>query len=356
MATGWASPKKENVNFARLCRLLVDGGTRVLRDVFDLIHSPSTLHATLHSVPVHSTLKGLRAKRVLSKQQWNKLYPARTRVTSGSFDITLLFVLLRNICGLTPPPTGWDKPPVATDLSREADLARVKYYRNELYGHTTETAVSNSEFEKYWKEISEVLVRLGGPQHNEQIMMLKIRPMDVEEEKYFTKILEDWEQAERSLKTTIENTGKSLATTVKNTGQSLETTVKNTGQSLETTVKNTGQSLETTVKNTGQSLETTVKNTGQSLETTVKNTGQSLETTVKNTGQSLETTVKNTGQSLETTVKNTGQSLETTVKNTGQSLKNTAKKSEKRVLDKLEEMEGKLGMHKVCSFEHYFIR
>ena len=259
MATGWASPKKENVNFGRLCRLLVDGGTRVLRDVFDLIHSPSTLHVTLHSASVHSTLKGLRAKRVLTTQQWNKLYSGSTCVTSTDFDITLLFVLLRNICGLTPPPTGWDKPPVVTDLSREADLARVKYYRNELYGHTTETAISESEFEKYWKEISEVLVRLGGPKHDEQIKMLKIRSMDVEEEKYFTKILEDWEQAERSLKTTIENTGQSLETTVKNTGQSLETTVKNTGQSLETTVKNTGQSLETTVKNTGQSLETTVK-------------------------------------------------------------------------------------------------
>ncbi|XP_031551975.1 uncharacterized protein LOC116289226 isoform X2 [Actinia tenebrosa] len=201
MASSWASPKMENLNFARLCKLLIDGGRRALRDVFDSIHSPRSLYSTLLSTKVHSTLKGLRAKRILNKRQWDRLYPASpsTPVTSADFDITLLLVLLRNICGLTPPPTGWDKLPVATDLSREADLARVKYYRNELYGHITETAVSDSDFEKYWSEISDVLVRLGGPHYKPEIERMKIDTTDPEEEKNFIGALEEWEEMEQRL-------------------------------------------------------------------------------------------------------------------------------------------------------------
>jgi hypothetical protein len=94
MATGWSSSTKDKSNFARLCRLLIDGGTRVLKDVFDSIHSPSTLHSVLNSPAVHTTLTGLRAKRMLTIHQWARLYPSRsTTVTSSSFDITLLFVL-----------------------------------------------------------------------------------------------------------------------------------------------------------------------------------------------------------------------------------------------------------------------
>ncbi|XP_031573583.1 NACHT, LRR and PYD domains-containing protein 4-like [Actinia tenebrosa] len=200
IAARWASFKKEK-EIARQCRLLIDGGTRALKDVFDSIHSPSSLHSTLHSTTVHSTLNGLRTEKILSEQQWDRLYPSSpsTPVTSADFDITLLFVLLRNICGLTPPPTGWDKPPVATDLSREADLARVKYYRNELYGHITETAVSDSDFDKYWSEISDALVRLGGPHYKPEIERMKIDTMDPEQEKNFIGALEEWEEMEQTI-------------------------------------------------------------------------------------------------------------------------------------------------------------
>lgn len=200
MASAWSSCKKENANGARLSRLLIDVGTRALRDVFDSIYSPSSLHSTLLSTAVHSTLKGLRTKRVLNNQQWDRLYPPSksTPVTSENFDITLLFVLLRNVCGLTPPRTGWDKLPLATDLSKEADLARIKYYRNKLYGHITETAVKKSNFEKYWRNISDVLVRLE-PSYKPKIENLKVETIDPEDEKYFCEVLSEWERSEQSL-------------------------------------------------------------------------------------------------------------------------------------------------------------
>lgn len=75
-------------------------------------------------------------RRVLNPTQWGNLYPPiNTTVSSKTFNITLLVVLLRNICSFSPPATGWDALPPATDVSTEADIVRVKYFRNTVYGH-----------------------------------------------------------------------------------------------------------------------------------------------------------------------------------------------------------------------------
>ena len=156
-----ASSSKETTNYARLCRLLVDIGTQALRDAFDAIHSPPNLHADLAGNI--ATLQSLRAKKIINPIQWGKLFPTiPTSVSSRDFDTTLLMVLLRNLCGLTPPLTGWDALPAVTDLSREADIARVKYYRNTVYGHAENASVNDIKFKDYWRDIRDTLARLGG--------------------------------------------------------------------------------------------------------------------------------------------------------------------------------------------------
>ena len=152
---------KETTNYARLCRVLVDVGTCALRDCFDAICAPPTLHTILAAS--HPTLKSLRSRRIINATQWGKLFPAiPASVSSRDFDITLLMTLLRNICGLTPPVTGWDVLPAATDLSREADIARVKYFRNTVYAHAEQASIDDATFNSHWKEIRDTLVRLGG--------------------------------------------------------------------------------------------------------------------------------------------------------------------------------------------------
>ena len=84
---------KETTNYARLCRLLVDVGSQVLRSTFDKIHPPATLHTVLGSTSVHyATLQSLYTgkKKVLNPTQWGKLYPSHSPVSSATFDITLL--------------------------------------------------------------------------------------------------------------------------------------------------------------------------------------------------------------------------------------------------------------------------
>ena len=166
MATATPSPlasSVEKTNGNKLSRLLIDGGTTVLRDIFDYYHPPANLAANLRSRRIFSILTNLWDKGILNDSQWDKLFPPRGRgpPNSKNFDITLLFLLLRNICRLHPPRSGWDKMPPVSDTSFEANLVRIKYYRNDLYGHVTKTDILTRDFDVKWREVSSVLVSLG---------------------------------------------------------------------------------------------------------------------------------------------------------------------------------------------------
>ena len=165
MATARPSPlasSVEKTNGNKLSRLLIDGGTTVLKNIFDYYHPPANLAGNLSSKCIHSILTRLRHRNILNGSQWDKLFPGGGTPNSINFDITFLFLLLTNICGLSPPLSGsWHKMPPASDTSREANLARMKYYRNVLYGHVATTGIQTSVFDVKWKEISSVLVSLG---------------------------------------------------------------------------------------------------------------------------------------------------------------------------------------------------
>ena len=158
------STTDEKANFQRLTRLLMRGGLALLREVFDSIHSPANLPAVLGNSAIKSKLQTLRG-RVLTHPEWNCLYNPSGPGTYGKstdFDISLLCKLLRAICSLTPPATGWDILPNSTDHSLEADLVRIKFYRNKIYGHNRSMEISNADFENLWMEISEALLRIAG--------------------------------------------------------------------------------------------------------------------------------------------------------------------------------------------------
>ena len=166
MATAAPSPlasSVEKTNGNKLSRLLIDGGTTVLRNIFDSHHPPANLAANLSSRHIHPILTRLRHRNILNGVQWDKLFPppGGGPPNSINFDITLLFLLLRNICGLHPPLSGWDRMPPVSDTSFEANLARIKYYRNVLYGHVTTTGIQTPVFDVKWQEVSSVLVSLG---------------------------------------------------------------------------------------------------------------------------------------------------------------------------------------------------
>ena len=172
------------MNFTRLSRLLVDKGTEALRNTFDGIHPPAQ--------SCQSSSKTCLSKlKVINNRQWNLLYPPSGPPDSKTFDVTLLTVLFRNICGF--PKTGWSVMPVDTDRSTKANIVRIKSYRNEVYAHVTSTQVDNATFESLWQKISKALVELNIPQND--VDYLKICPLAPEEE-ILIRVLEDWKLRE----------------------------------------------------------------------------------------------------------------------------------------------------------------
>ena len=173
----------EKANFTRLSRLLVDKGTEALRNTFDSIHSPANLSAVLSS-----NKTSLRKLRVINNSHWDLLHPPSGDPSdSKTFDVTLLAILFRNICGL--PKTGWGVMPLDSDRSLQANIVRIRLLRNEVYAHVTSTQVDNATFEYLWRKISQALVDLKISQKD--IDELKTCPLGPGEEECLRK-LHDW--------------------------------------------------------------------------------------------------------------------------------------------------------------------
>ena len=200
-------------NFHRLIRLLMCGGVRLLKETFDYFHSPTDLPLRLADPAIVNQLKGAR----LSKPEWDCLYPSPGMFgESTDFDITLTFRLLRAICNLTEPLTGWNNLPNSTDHSLEADLVRIKWYRNSVYGHNRTMEMTNSEFLNLWNEISKALLRIAGSISNEKrdewkkaIDDLLNGPLTTEVQGYVDE-LQLWYKKDLDVKDAVEQLGDQL--------------------------------------------------------------------------------------------------------------------------------------------------
>ncbi|XP_046862672.1 uncharacterized protein LOC124456232 [Xenia sp. Carnegie-2017] len=212
-------PKKLKIeeNGSRLSKLLINKGTQALKKTLQFIINlqSSNLKDKLNDPSTKSKLTSLKFK-VISKEQWDLLYPSTGSPDIEKFDISLLTVLLRNICGLTTPHGGWDELPSSSDTSISANIARIKFYRNKVYGHITTTSVNDSEFEYLWQEISKALVGLDIQQT--EIDKLKNAPLTANEANY-TEKLKNWctvaektKEDVESIKNDVEKIKESMST------------------------------------------------------------------------------------------------------------------------------------------------
>ena len=220
-------------NFQRLARLLISGGTTLLREVFDLICPPSNLPTILQNPATEKQLKAAK----LTKPQWDCLYPSPgVYGKSSEFDVTLLFRLLRTICNLIPPVTGWDALPTSTDHSLTADLARIKYFRNSVYGHVNHSMeIADEEFTQLWQEIRDALVGIAGQVSSakktewlEAIDNFLQDPLTAEDERNVEELLR-WYRNDMEVKESIET----LKVTTHEGIKRLEAQQKNTTQEIQ---------------------------------------------------------------------------------------------------------------------------
>ncbi|KAJ8314010.1 hypothetical protein KUTeg_008571 [Tegillarca granosa] len=177
-----------SANFAKLCCLVVDICRDVLWDILVSYIKPCELQNS-----VFSNLKNLK----LHPGQIYKLrsLPEGSLMTSDFFDVSGLYKILRTVCQELPPPTrGWGQMPLAADLTIADDIERINQLRNRIYGHTTTSYVTETDFEFYWKDIRRVVGRIDGEFDKENLFKmrrLKTKFLDVETAKCLKEQLEN---------------------------------------------------------------------------------------------------------------------------------------------------------------------
>ena len=179
---------EETTNGVRLRLLLFDGGTRVLRKFFHSIYPSATLQHTLNNN------RAKLRKLVKFHEQWEMLFPpSGDSPNSKTFDITLLHLLIREICHLKPPSTGWKNMPADHNDSPEANITRINCFRNELF-HCSSTAISNVEFEDKWNKIASSLEALEANVHRKKNEALKNNPIDHDTRRLLEEQAEKWKK------------------------------------------------------------------------------------------------------------------------------------------------------------------
>ena len=188
--------------FCKLCRLIVEGATLVLRRVFDLIVPPQNLHKELQNPEILKALECLKSRRIISVSQWKILFPViPSQVTSTTFDIALLDTLLTDVLRNA---RGWSNLPEIDNFNIMADLKRIKMYRDEIYSYSKKTELWEVEYEEIYKNLSKFLLKRGSQEIESAINDLEKGPIDCQEEmEHYMEVLKKWCDQEHNLPTKV---------------------------------------------------------------------------------------------------------------------------------------------------------
>jgi hypothetical protein len=160
MASSSYAATEQTTNTHRVSRLLMGPCTDQLQDLLRFYIDPSTF-------PVIIKKEKSRLPRLPDSQR-NLILP-KTGVYNGNYtdmDITMLYVLLRNISGIMEHNNGWGEEPEPTDRSVSANIERMRIARNQC-GHSC-AALSNAEFNQIWSTIRASVVDLDLALNNGQ--------------------------------------------------------------------------------------------------------------------------------------------------------------------------------------------
>ena len=146
-------PPEGRTRFCRLSLVIIDELTQILRDLLRNEVHPSQI---LNKVNQLGHLKKLRGDQIAVIRNANTH-------EYQYFDITLLYTLLRNVCQNMPSPSqNWGVPtmPSPNEITVGDDIERIRLIRNNLFGHISEAAISETEFKDYWSIISDICTRM----------------------------------------------------------------------------------------------------------------------------------------------------------------------------------------------------
>ncbi|XP_062593499.1 uncharacterized protein LOC134254977 [Saccostrea cucullata] len=192
---------KETTHAARVSRLLVDPCTDLFRDIL-------RNHVTEIQFPAIILQERNNLNPILNKVQRETLYPKSGTFngTYADFDLSLLYILLRNISGIPPHQKGWAKTPDPLDRSLSANIDRIREIRNTYCGHAARVSLTDVEFNKLWQDLTIIISELesslpgGCTTYTDAAKVIKIVTMDPEQEKKFLDEIDKHHQTTDDLK------------------------------------------------------------------------------------------------------------------------------------------------------------
>ncbi|XP_060598724.1 uncharacterized protein LOC132752419 [Ruditapes philippinarum] len=195
-----AQKPDNRVHLFRLQIIIIDGGLLVLRNLIDQILTAKgiTLSACLNNEK--AIITRLKSSGVITQVQYDTLFPTgRQAPTTSEMDFTLIICLLRCLkCFGLNKKFDWKTKPISTDLTVEADICRLKAYRNEICHLPTTTGIQPNDFVTWWNDIEQILVRRSPAALNiqQEIADFKACPLDPEEEKRLQEEVKRWKDYE----------------------------------------------------------------------------------------------------------------------------------------------------------------
>ena len=176
---------QEKENWTRLSYLLIDQGTRCIRQkIIDKLDEWQLEFKVL----VNGNKRKIGSCKIFYEHQKKLLLTNTQNDVIEKCDLTLLIRLVSFFKMLPIPPCGWHsmKEPDPSHLDPSSDVLRLRFMRNALY-HSVQCAIPQEDFEKRWTEGTEILRRLNA----KQSAMDKIKPRKFEmvERRYYVKVI-----------------------------------------------------------------------------------------------------------------------------------------------------------------------
>ncbi|XP_063404199.1 uncharacterized protein LOC134687672 [Mytilus trossulus] len=124
---------------------------------------------------------------------------------SKTFDVTLMICLIRNLTSVNQPINGYDCLPLPRETTPGPDLARIKWYRNILAHHDSDT-IPTDDFNTAWRNVVNAVSRLGGVSINQECQELKVKILDQSNQEIMLEIKQSQEELKELRRTMdIEN-------------------------------------------------------------------------------------------------------------------------------------------------------
>ena len=160
-------------NYCRLCQLIMTVCSDLFRDILSHHIQPANLRGELdkHKNTLLRALKIPNHKKLLFPQSGGQSLSAK------DMDLTILYTLLRNICGIPSHQNGWGNTPNTGDITLAACIERIREQKNAIASHSNIGEIDDICFQDIWMKLQTDIVKIeneliGGDMYERAVKVL----------------------------------------------------------------------------------------------------------------------------------------------------------------------------------------